>query len=110
GPEHQEDGAAFVGHGAVVFRGRPSAGQEHHRRGGHGLHLPDAAVPGGAARSRHQLCPRDGPHHTGDEGLLPAAQGVWSPADRESGDPVPTCGTTDGSGGLQGSLLQGCRF
>ena len=40
---------ALLRHRADLLRGRARAAALPHRRGGRGLHLPDAAVPGGAA-------------------------------------------------------------
>ena len=43
-----QDRHALLGHGADPLRRRARPAAQPHRRGRHGLHLPDAAVPGGA--------------------------------------------------------------
>ena len=51
----RQDGHALVRHRADLLRQCPGAEAQPHRRGGQGLHLPDGAVPGGAAVGRGGL-------------------------------------------------------
>ena len=51
---------ARLRHRADLLRQRARAAALPHRRGGHGLHLPDAAVPGGAAVGRGRRPDEDG--------------------------------------------------
>ena len=51
-------GMHCVGHRAAVLRQRARAAAQPDRPGRHGLHLPDAAVPGGAAVGRGELAAR----------------------------------------------------
>ena len=44
-----QTGYVVIGHSGSLLRWRPCSLQEHHRWGRHGLHLPDASVPGRAA-------------------------------------------------------------
>ena len=48
----RQDGDALVRHRADLLRRRAGAEAQPHRRGRQGLHLPDGAVPGGAAVGR----------------------------------------------------------
>ena len=48
-PQARQDGHALLRHGADLLRRRARAAALSHRQGRRGLHLPDAAVPGGTA-------------------------------------------------------------
>ncbi len=69
-------------HGADLLRRGARAGAPSHRRRGHGLHLPDEAVPGRAARRRgaapvgHGLDPGD--HRLHCASARPSAGRFWT--------------------------------
>ena len=80
----EEGGHELVGHGAAALRQRARAAALAHRRRGHGLHLPDAAVPGRAPVGRGRLA-QEQRSHPGDHRLPARAPGLRQAA---AGQPV----------------------
>ena len=69
-----------------------------HRQGGRGLHLPDAAVPGGAAVRGRRRPDRQGAHDRGHHRLHRPAQGLRPVDPRQPGRALPAGGAQDRGG------------
>ena len=80
---------ALLRHGADLLRGRARAAALPHRQGGRGLHLPDAAVPGGAAVRGRRRPHRQGAHDRGHHRLHRPAQGLRPVDPRQPGRALP---------------------
>ena len=88
-PQARQARHALLRHGADLLRGRARAAALPHRRGGHGLHLPDAAVPGGAAVCGGRRPRRHGAHDRRHHRLHPRAQGLRPADPRQPGRALP---------------------
>ena len=82
GEEDPQDRHAFERHRPDLLRRGARAAALSHRRGGPGLHLPDAAVPGGAPVVRRQLARADGGLHPRDHRMGAGAQALRRHAGR----------------------------
>jgi citronellyl-CoA dehydrogenase len=76
GEEARRSSACGRRHRPDLLRRGARAAALPHRRGGHGLHLPDAAVPGGAAVGRRQLGTAMAQAIDADHRVHPRAQGL----------------------------------
>jgi citronellyl-CoA dehydrogenase len=84
--EDHQDRHGCLGHRAALLRRRARAAAQRHRPGRHGLHLPDAAVPGGTPVGRGEQPAHDGQHDRPDHRLhCASARPSASPSSTTSG-------------------------
>ncbi len=98
-PENPQNGHVLVRHRAAFLRRGARAADERHRRGGHGLHAANAAIPGGAAVGRGQFADHARPAHRRHHRLHAPAQGVRQVRARQSGRAFPPRGASHRGGG-----------
>ena len=89
-PEDPQDRHGLVRHRPAVLRQRAGAAAQPDRPGGHGLHAPDAAVPGRAAVWRGRLSALARPPDRPDHRVHAPAPDLWQADPAQPGGPFPS--------------------